>query len=303
MQDATPGRGFEPRLLRPKRSVLPTTPSRNWSESTGGDRLFRPPNLRTYVRVKPPASIHAPGARNRDRRVGVVVRGAAAARLQDRRRKLAHHAEVRNALGDPVRPLRAIRAEPRWVEEALAKANIARGDPGRKLVIQSQAPEGASVRRRGQRAPLRALRSRRGVAREPDGANPRSHQRRPERQPARESPDRLSQLRGNLQDALRSKKSGAAEDLCPVWVPLLREATRATVLLPRVWDSLSPGAERRAPRGQTAAVRAAGGRDPSNGVPRDRSQVRHFRQRDPQVGEVLRERDRATPDDSGRSSR
>lgn len=97
------------------------------------------------------------------------------------------------------RPLRAVRVCRHPSAEAPHRT---RGDPGRRLELHAQLPEAAPLRRGPQDASLRVLRPGRVVAGSANELDPRPHQRRARRQPAREPPHPLSQLRGDVAHAL-----------------------------------------------------------------------------------------------------
>ena len=169
--------------------------------------------MRTCVRVGARPLLRAGGARG-DRSVEVVQRGAAPARHAGRRREPRDAAQVRAATSGTSRPTTSTRARlsasswPRGVQRPLAEY-LTDG-----LDLQPRIAEATPLRRRAEAASLRAVRRRRAVAGPSDGADPRPRQRRRRRQPAREPPDRLPELRGDARYALRPQQAAS--------VPLVR---------------------------------------------------------------------------------
>ena len=173
--------------------------------------------------------------------------------------------------------------------------DAARGDPGRALDVSRavQLEAAASTHEGLKQRGVRALRPGRAVARAPDGADPRSHQRRRRRQPAREPADRLPELRRDARHALRARERGRSRSCdCAAEPTSRRRPARSSVLLAPT--AASAGS---AP-GLPAARAAEGGERPpyeqlvaevaALELERRRTQVRRVGQRGAQVGAGVR---------------
>jgi len=159
---------------------------------------------RTYVRVRAQSRLYRSAAARGCGVVRQLRRDASPPPAPDRRRQSSDDPEVRAALGHLRRPLRR-RGGPACGPPALS--NPARSHPRRKLDLQPRPPQGAAVCGRAQAAALRAVWPRRGVARAPDVADPRSHQRGGDGPPDRQPPDRVPELRRHARHPLRSQQA------------------------------------------------------------------------------------------------
>ena len=218
-------------------------------------RPFRPGRMRTSVRVQP-AAIHGGAGTRRDRGVAVLQRGAAPPGHAGRGWQPPDAAEVRRGgLAHPGRPLR-----PACVPARAARAGpgaAVGGVPDRPLVLQPWLAQAPPVLGGSQAAPVRAVRRRGDVAGKADVVDARPRQRRGRRQPAREPPHRLPELRRDARHALRAQQAarvrGAAPRSSDPSLP------RPAVLLAGVLDRVG-GGERgppASPARRAAAVRAA----------------------------------------------
>jgi hypothetical protein len=191
-----------------------------------------------------------------------------------------------------VHPDRALRSGRRPPPRSPAHADPSRRRPRARVDLLAREAQRAALRVRTQAPGLRVVRTGTDLEGAAHGVDPRPRQRRRSRQPAGESPDRLSELRGDARHPLRTQTRTPARG-APVQAMrphVHAEGPSAAVLLPRLRSALgSLGAlpAGRAP-GRTSAVRAARRRDRGDELVRGRAQVRRLRQRDPQVGPGVR---------------
>ena len=172
--------------------------------------------------------------------------------------------------------------------------DTASGDPGRGFDFPSRPPEGAPVPRGREAAAMRAVRAGRRMARAADGADPRSHQWRPDRQPDREPPDRLPELRCDSRDPLRAQEPCRPRPASRVCICVHRvhsEVSDASILLAAVRNpqrvARPSQSGEKSPR---PSYRAAAVRPPGDELRGRRPQVRRLGQRRTQVASLLRAR-------------
>ena len=135
----------------------------------------------------------------------------------------------------------------------------------RALDVQPRQSQAAALRRRASRSGVRAVRPGRGLARPHDVADPRPHQRRGRRQPAREPADRLPELRRDARHALRPRRTAAPSRSARACTAARRSAPtmRAPAVLLaglRARATTRRAAEPARAAGGAAAVRAAASR-------------------------------------------
>ena len=261
-------------------------------------RSIRPASMRTYVR----AALHGRGTARGRRRGRHDDRGAPPFRPAAGRRQPQAAAALARGVG---------RSRPSTSTRSAAAARRERRSRSRTMLVERSTYQRAQLKQRLYDAGLKTRACElcgqgeewRGQR---DVADPRPHQRRRRRQPAREPPDRLPELRGDAGHALRPRgtvrpsRTGRACTAARAFRPSYREQRYCSRRCGMRWHARArPIAGRAA--GGAAAVRAAGRGGGGGGLERGRAQVRRERQRGAQVGARVRARTRRAERERARS--